>query len=96
VFSYRTKNNFIYTLPKPNKQLSSKGKLDDSFGTFFNETGKIFLKLLTRKILILEDKDFIYFIDSGKHVPRAIMVDLEPTVIDQIKTGKYKALFHRK
>ena len=34
--------------------------------------------------------------DSGKHVPRAIMVDLEPTVIDQIKNGTYKALFHRK
>ncbi len=41
--SYRSKkSNFIFTLPKPNKQLSSKGKLDDSFGTFFSETGKIF------------------------------------------------------
>ena len=33
---------------------------DDSFNTFFNETG------------------------NGKHVPRAVFVDLEPTVI-----GKY-------
>ena len=32
---------------------------DDSFNTFFNETG------------------------SGKHVPRAIFVDLEPTVVGQ-------------
>jgi len=32
-------------------------KYDDSFNTFFNDTG------------------------SGKYVPRAIMVDLEPTVI---------------
>ena len=24
---------------------------------------------------------------SGKHVPRAIFVDLEPTVIDEIRTG---------
>lgn len=31
---------------------------------------------------------------NGKHVPRAIMVDLEPTVIDQVKTGKYNKLFH--
>jgi len=31
---------------------------------------------------------------SGKHVPRAIMIDLEPTVIDQIKTGTYGKLFH--
>ena len=33
---------------------------DDSFSTFFNETG------------------------SGKHVPRAVFVDLEPTVIDEV------------
>ena len=33
---------------------------DDSFNTFFSETG------------------------SGKHVPRAIMVDLEPTVIGMV------------
>jgi tubulin alpha len=32
-------------------------KIDDSFSTFFAETG------------------------SGKHVPRAVFVDLEPTVV---------------
>ena len=32
--------------------------------------------------------------DSGKHVPRAIFVDLEPTVIDQVRTGAYRHLFH--
>ncbi len=32
--------------------------------------------------------------DSGKHVPRAVFVDLEPTVIDQVRHGKYKQLFH--
>ncbi len=31
---------------------------------------------------------------SGKHVPRAVFCDLEPTVIDEIKTGSYKELFH--
>uniref|UniRef100_A0A1I7WYA9 Tubulin domain-containing protein n=1 Tax=Heterorhabditis bacteriophora TaxID=37862 RepID=A0A1I7WYA9_HETBA len=31
---------------------------------------------------------------SGHYVPRAIMVDLEPTVIGEIKTGAYKQLFH--
>ncbi|XP_025901939.1 tubulin alpha chain-like [Nothoprocta perdicaria] len=31
---------------------------------------------------------------SGKHVPRAIFVDLEPTVLDEIRTGSYRALFH--
>ena len=31
---------------------------------------------------------------SGKHVPRAVFVDLEPTVIDEIRTGTYRNLFH--
>lgn len=35
------------------------GHSDDSFSTFFNETG------------------------AGKHVPRAVMVDLEPTVVGE-------------
>ncbi|CAL4058713.1 unnamed protein product, partial [Meganyctiphanes norvegica] len=29
----------------------------------------------------------------GKHVPRAVFVDLEPTVIDEVRTGTYKELF---
>ena len=43
---------------------------DDSFSTFFSETG------------------------SGKHVPRAVFVDLEPSVVDEIRQGTYKSLFH--
>ncbi|XP_030321290.1 tubulin alpha-1C chain isoform X2 [Calypte anna] len=43
---------------------------DDSFNTFFSETG------------------------AGKHVPRAVFVDLEPAVIDEVRTGTYKQLFH--
>lgn len=31
---------------------------------------------------------------AGKHVPRAIFVDLEPTVIGEIKVGEYRQLFH--
>lgn len=31
---------------------------------------------------------------SGKHVPRAVFVDLEPTCIDEIRTGIYRDLFH--
>jgi len=26
---------------------------------------------------------------AGKHVPRCVMVDLEPTVIDEIRSGTY-------
>uniref|UniRef100_A0A8C0HWF1 Uncharacterized protein n=1 Tax=Balaenoptera musculus TaxID=9771 RepID=A0A8C0HWF1_BALMU len=46
------------------------GRGDDSFNTFFSETG------------------------AGKHVPRAVFVDLEPTVIDEVHTGTCRQLFH--
>merc|ERR1712029_548278 len=31
---------------------------------------------------------------SGKHVPRAVFLDLEPSVIDEVRTGTYRQLFH--
>lgn len=31
---------------------------------------------------------------AGKHVPRALFVDLEPTVVDEVRTGVYRQLFH--
>lgn len=31
---------------------------------------------------------------SGKHVPRSLYIDLEPNVIDEVKTGTYRSLFH--
>ena len=31
---------------------------------------------------------------AGKHVPRAVYVDLEPSVCDEIRTGTYRQLFH--
>jgi len=43
---------------------------DDSFNTFFAETG------------------------AGKHVPRTVMIDLEPTVVDEVRRGTYRQLFH--
>nr|XP_019579915.1 PREDICTED: tubulin alpha-1A chain-like [Rhinolophus sinicus] len=53
---------------QPDGQMPSDktiGGGDDSFNTFFSETG------------------------AGKHVPRAVFVDLEPTVIDEVRTGTY-------
>jgi tubulin alpha len=44
-----------------------------------------------------EDSSFSTFfsdIGSGKYVPRAVYVDLEPSVIDEVRTGKYSKLFH--
>merc|ERR1711863_180852 len=58
---------------QPDGQMPSDktiGGGDDSFNTFFSETG------------------------AGKHVPRAVFLELEPTVIDEIRTGTYRQLFH--
>lgn len=37
---------------------------------------------------------FFSEIGTGQYVPRALLVDLEPTVIDEIRTGSYRQLFH--
>ena len=31
---------------------------------------------------------------AGKHVPRAVFMDLEPTVVDEIRSRAYRQLFH--
>jgi hypothetical protein len=31
---------------------------------------------------------------SGKHVPRSLYIDLEPNVVDEVRNGKYRSLFH--
>jgi len=46
---------------------------------------------------IAKDKTFTTFFSetlSGKYVPRSIYLDLEPSVIDCVKTGPYSKLFH--
>uniref|UniRef100_A0A3Q0RZQ3 Tubulin/FtsZ GTPase domain-containing protein n=1 Tax=Amphilophus citrinellus TaxID=61819 RepID=A0A3Q0RZQ3_AMPCI len=57
---------------QPDGQMPSDKTLgggDDSFNTFFSETG------------------------AGKHVPRAIFVDLEPTVIGQYNANKQELVY---
>lgn len=46
-------------------------------------------KQVTRRILHSADD-----LGSGKYVPRSIYVDLEPNVIDEVKNGAYRNLFH--
>ena len=58
---------------QPDKTMPSDkivGGGDDSFNTFFSETG------------------------AGKHVPRAVFADLKPTVVDEVRLGTYRELFH--
>lgn len=31
---------------------------------------------------------------SGKHVPRCLFLDLEPSVVDEVRTGAYRQLYH--
>ncbi|QQP40101.1 Tubulin alpha chain, partial [Caligus rogercresseyi] len=49
------------------------------------------------KTSAMTDDSFSTFFSEtggGKHVPRAIFVDLEPSVIDEVRTGTYRQLFH--
>ncbi|XP_061143692.1 tubulin alpha-1D chain-like isoform X3 [Syngnathus typhle] len=39
-------------------------------------------------------KNFFSEFGTGKYYPRAIFVDLEPTVIDEVRTGRYRQLFY--
>ena len=58
---------------QPDGQMPSDktvGGGDDSFNTFFSETG------------------------AGKHVPRAVFLDLEPGPLDEVRTGTYRQLYH--
>ena len=73
---FNIRNSFFISLEhgiQPDGQMPSDktiGGGDDSFNTFFSETG------------------------AGKHVPRAVFVDLEPTVVDEVRLGTYRQLFH--
>uniref|UniRef100_A0A0K0F1F1 Tubulin alpha chain n=1 Tax=Strongyloides venezuelensis TaxID=75913 RepID=A0A0K0F1F1_STRVS len=45
----------------------------------------------------LEDDSFNTFFSetsTGKHIPRCVMIDLEPTPLDEVRTGAYRHLFH--
>jgi len=37
---------------------------------------------------------FFSEVSSGRRVPRAVFIDLEPTVIDEVRSGPYKRLYH--
>lgn len=39
-------------------------------------------------------KNFYEFTGSGRFVPRTCFIDLEPTVIDETRSGVYRQLFH--
>lgn len=45
-------------------------------------------------MLLFSFETFFSETGAGKHVPRTVMVDLEPTVIDEVRTGTYRQLFH--
>eukprot|EP00092_Neocalanus_flemingeri_P016019 GFUD01017338.1.p1 GENE.GFUD01017338.1~~GFUD01017338.1.p1 ORF type:complete len:206 (-),score=52.26 GFUD01017338.1:381-998(-) len=60
----------LHCMENDGQLTSDKTITDDSFSTFFSDTG------------------------AGKHVPRAVFLDLEPNMMDEIRTGNYKQLFH--
>ncbi|CAD5206464.1 unnamed protein product [Bursaphelenchus okinawaensis] len=54
-------------------------------------------RMLSDESVGVEDSSYNTFFaetHSGKHVPRCVFVDLEPTVVDEVRSGTYKNLFH--
>lgn len=64
------------------------------FSIFF--VSQTFLLCSDTSVGVAHDAFNTFFSETGagKHVPRAIFVDLEPTVIDEVRTGTYRQLFH--
>ena len=65
---------------------------ETTLSTLSSRVGLVFR--FTRKEFDILCFFFIKETGSGKHVPRAVFVDLEPTVIDEVRIGTYRALFH--
>ncbi|CAF1750175.1 unnamed protein product [Brassica oleracea var. botrytis] len=71
----------------------NKGEVSASLCQFDNVNGKV----LSDKTVGEGDDAFnIFFCETGagKHVPHAVFVDLEPTMIDEVRTRTYRQLFH--
>ena len=82
-----------FYLLQPDGYLTEERKAadpDQGFSTFFSETGRPD-KHYTRST---EHLLIAVVAGQGKYVPRTIYCDLEPNVIDEVRTGKYRSLFH--
>ncbi|KAI8057798.1 putative alpha-tubulin [Syncephalis plumigaleata] len=44
--------------------------------------------------LVASSETFFSESSSNKYVPRAVLADLEPTVIDEVRMGEYRTLYH--
>jgi tubulin alpha len=44
---------------------------------------------------VIDDSFNTFFSETqgGKHVPRAVYVDLEPSVCDEVRSGKYRYVY---
>jgi tubulin alpha len=49
-----------------------------------------------KSVGVADDSFNTFFSETrcGKHVPRAVFVDLEPTVCDEVRSGAYAKLYH--
>ncbi|KAH0848141.1 Tubulin alpha chain [Fonsecaea pedrosoi] len=78
-------------LNQPDGYLTEERKAadpDQGFSTFFSETGTA-SEIIPISSLLIE-----FCTGNGKYVPRTIYCDLEPNVVDEVRTGAYRSLFH--
>src|SRR5689334_4143484 len=81
---------------------------DDAFNTFFSETGAgkvraaakssrlVLFPCLTLFLVrfVVPVRSLSSLSPLAQHVPRCVFLDLEPTVVDEVRTGTYRQLFH--
>src|SRR5271167_1973044 len=79
-------------LRQPDGYLTEERKAaepDQGFSTFFSETGKrLHNDAFYMQLTCFRTRG------QGKYVPRTIYCDLEPNVVDEVRTGTYRSLFH--
>lgn len=67
-----------------------EAKDDHGFSTFFSETGEFRCHCNVAQ----SELRLMLCQGQGKYVPRTIYCDLEPNVVDEVRTGTYRSLFH--
>ncbi|RMZ84444.1 hypothetical protein DV738_g837, partial [Chaetothyriales sp. CBS 135597] len=73
---------------EPDGTLKQQDDEHQGLSTFFSETGMLALKDSEAERALTDATG------RGKYIPRTVYCDLEPNVVDEIRTGPYRQLFH--
>ena len=96
-FYFKYQFSFLFCSLDYKKQFQGLSFLSLNKWPGFVEFDDVNGKVLSNKTVGEGDDAFNTFFSetgAGKHVPHAVFVDLEPTMIDEVRTRTYRQLFH--